>query len=49
MSSSAELVVKAEPMPLDAVSTTLAGAAEMEGAGFVEEQVSDQESPRKDL
>lgn len=49
MSSSAELVVEAGPMPLDTVSDALAGAAEMQGAGFVEEQTSDRESPHRAL
>lgn len=49
MSSSAELVVEAGPIPLDAISATLAGAAEMQGAGFVEEQASDRQSPHRDL
>lgn len=42
MISSAELVVEARAVPLNAVSTTLAGAAEVQGDGFVEEQDSDQ-------
>lgn len=36
-------------MPLDAVSTTLAGDAEVKGAGFVEDQASEQESLHRDL
>lgn len=49
MSSSAKLVVEAGPVPLDAVSAALAGAAEVQGAGFVEEQASDRESSQRDV
>lgn len=36
-------------MPLDAVTAAPAGAAEMQGACFVEEQASDRKSPHRNL
>lgn len=45
MSSSAELVVEPGAVPLDAVSTILAGA-QIQGDDFVEEQDSHQIAPQ---